>query len=339
MATKKITITDKLRLDIVERRKNKGISCYELSERSGNGHSKFWLQNIENGKTKKISKEDLVALYMVLDDETDEEAVVSTIERVLNQPFGDTYKHWYDFVNVSKDYEEVYDDDDLMNMFDEMIDDEILDKIRNAFFNMSINQKQAALTVLQNFNYSLYKNPELVFALLNIPVYCVKDEDMDSYNSIMGELLALAAKYNDLAIKNGSMETIKSWQEYDKYYEQIDKQTIQTALRNFDTMLNIILNTKDEPEPDLFEVVNKFNVDVTFMIERGQPNAIKYYLKSFRIHDGKSFVIHIKECVKWFKGFDCEYELSNLYDVIDKERLDKIYLYLEGIGEIRPTLK
>ena len=44
MATEKITITDNLRLNIIERRKNLGISSYELSEKIGNGHSKFWLQ-------------------------------------------------------------------------------------------------------------------------------------------------------------------------------------------------------------------------------------------------------------------------------------------------------
>ena len=51
MATEKINITDTLRLNIVERRKALGISSYGLSEKIGNGHSKFWLQNIENGKT------------------------------------------------------------------------------------------------------------------------------------------------------------------------------------------------------------------------------------------------------------------------------------------------
>ena len=66
MANEKISITNNLRLDIIERRKNMGISCYDLSEQVGNGHSKFWLQNIENGKTKKIAKDDLIKIYMIL---------------------------------------------------------------------------------------------------------------------------------------------------------------------------------------------------------------------------------------------------------------------------------
>ena len=56
MSTEKIVITTNLRLDIIERRKEKGISSYDLSEQVGNGHSKFWLQNIESGKTKKSKR-------------------------------------------------------------------------------------------------------------------------------------------------------------------------------------------------------------------------------------------------------------------------------------------
>ena len=54
MAIDKIEITDRLRNHIIEIRKERGLSSYKLSEESG--HSKFWLQNIESGKTKKINK-------------------------------------------------------------------------------------------------------------------------------------------------------------------------------------------------------------------------------------------------------------------------------------------
>ena len=44
MEIKKITVTDKLRKDIIERRKRESLSSYDLSEKSG--HSKYWLSNI-----------------------------------------------------------------------------------------------------------------------------------------------------------------------------------------------------------------------------------------------------------------------------------------------------
>ena len=76
MIAEKITISTKLRLDIIERRKDIGMSSYELSEQVGNGHSKFWLQNIENGKTKKIAKDDLIKIYMIITKSDDHENAI-----------------------------------------------------------------------------------------------------------------------------------------------------------------------------------------------------------------------------------------------------------------------
>jgi len=339
MATEKIVITDKLRLDIIERRKNKGISSYELSERTGNGHSKFWLQNIESGKTKKITKQDLISLYLILNESSDEESATLEIERILNQTIGSTYKQWYELITISDDYAEIYDEEDLMDELNELLEEKIIENIRNSVFGMSTNQKQAALTALQNFYYSLYKNPDLAFALINIPIYGVKEMNEHEYNAALNDLLAISAKYNDLVIKNKSMETIKAWNEYDKYYEKLNKQIIQTAFVNFKNILLEIVDASKIDEPDLFELANKFNTDVTFLIERGQPNAMKHYLASFRIDDGVGFIKHIKECYKWFRGFGTEYDIQNLYTIITTELLNSVYDYLSTIDEIRPILK
>lgn len=340
MATDKITITDRLRLDIIEKRKSRGISSYDLSERTGNGHSKFWLQNIESGKTKKITKEDLIALYMAMDgDDADENNTTYEIESILNQPISDDYRQWYELIDISEDYAEIYDEDELMDILDEFLEDKIVYEIRNTIFGMSINQKQAALTALQNLYYSLYKNPELAFALINIPVYGVKEMDKEQHNTAMNDLLAISAKYNDLVIKNNSLETIREWFEHDRYYEEINKQIIQSAFSNFKNMLLDIIEAGKMENPDLHELTKRFNIEVTFMIERGQPNVTKHYLKSFRIHDGKGFIKHIEECYTWFRGFDTEYGIENLYTVIPKSLLDSVYEYLNTVGKIRPILK
>lgn len=338
MATDKITITDRLRFDIIEKRKSRGISSYELSERVGNGHSKFWLQNIESGKTKKITKTDLISLYMAMDGEdADEDNTTLEIESILNQSISNEYKQWYELINISEDFAENYDDDDLMDILDEFLEDKLIDEIRNNIFGMSVNQKQAALTALQNFYYSLYKNPDLAFALINIPVYGVKELDIEQHNTALNDLLAISAKYNDLVIKNNSLETIKTWHERDKYYEEINKQTIQTAFLNFKNILLEILEASKENNPNLYEIVRKFIMDVTFMIERGQPNATKHYLNSFHgINSGKDFIKHIEECYKWFRGFDTQYGIQNLYSTITTELLQSVYDYLNTVDEINP---
>lgn len=336
MATDKIIITDQLRYNIIEKRKNRGISSYDLSERVGNGHSKFWLQNIENGKTKKITKKDLIALYMAMDNDVDEDDATFEIESVLNQSIGNEIKQWYELINISEEFIEEYDNDELMDILNDFLENKIIDEIRNIVFGMSVNQKQAALTALQNFYFSLYKNPDLAFTLINIPVYGVKELDETQHNTALNDLLAMNAKYNDLVIKNKSIETIKSWHERDKYYEEINKQTIQTAFVNFKNILDEIIETSKTANSNLFELVNKFNTEVTFMIERGQPNAMKHYLKSFQIYNGTDFIKHIKECYTWFCGFDTQYGIQDLYSIVTKELMQSVYDYLNTVGEITP---
>ena len=73
MATEKISLTDQLRNNIVTLRKELGISAYELSEKSN--HSKYWLPNIESGKTQKIGKNDLFSIYKILLNDDDPESV------------------------------------------------------------------------------------------------------------------------------------------------------------------------------------------------------------------------------------------------------------------------
>lgn len=55
MATEKITITDQLRNNIIEERKEIEYTASDLSEESG--HSKYWLANIEKLiKLKRLAK-------------------------------------------------------------------------------------------------------------------------------------------------------------------------------------------------------------------------------------------------------------------------------------------
>lgn len=339
MANEKITITDRLRCDIIERRKSYGLSSYELSERTGNRHSKFWLQNIESGKTKKISKQDLLSLYMTMEGVDEEDYVTEHIEKILNQSVGDDSKEWYELINIYDDYSENYNEDSLMDELEELLEEEIVPQIRNSIFGMSINQKQAALSALKNFYYSLYTNSDLAFALINIPLFGVSILDKKEYYEAINDLLAIGAKYNDLVIKNKSFETIQQWEEQDEYFKKLDQKTIYTALNNFKNILQELYNSIKSDDIDMFELVRKFNLDVSFMIERGQPNVLKHYLKSFHISTGKDFSTHIKECVRWFIGFEDEYKLPFIFDVIDENHLQDIYEFLNNYGNIYPTAK
>lgn len=337
MSSEKITITNKLRLDIIERRKNEGISSYDLSEKVGNGHSKFWLQNIESGKTKKITKDDLLKIYMVLNDTDDPDSVVYQIEQILNQSIGSTERKWFELIDISNDFSEIYEEDNLMNSLNDLLEDQLIPEIRSAVFGMSTNQKQAALTALQQLYYSLYKNPDLAFALIGIPVYGIKDLDEKEHSCALNSLLSMYSKFKDLSEKNQSMNTIKEWQKRDEYYATLSKKQAHTALNNFKEILSELYNELHSSNPNIFPFVCKFNTDVSFVIERSQPNVLKHYLKSWDIFDGKGFVTHIRECIKWFSGFQEEYALPPIYSVIDIKKLPELYDLLNNYGNIYPS--
>ena len=196
MSTEKIVITTNLRLDIIERRKEKGISSYDLSEQVGNGHSKFWLQNIESGKTKKIKKDDLLSIYMILEGSNDPNEVLPIIEQLLNQSLGDSVRPWYELIIPDSDYSELYEEEDLMDALDVLLEEYFVPQISDRIFAMPVNQKQAALTALRHFYYSVYRNPDLAFALIGIPIYGVNEKDQKEHINSMNDILSLYSKYN-----------------------------------------------------------------------------------------------------------------------------------------------
>ena len=337
MANMKIAITNKLRLDIIERRKNIGMSSYTLSEKIGNGHSKFWLQNIECGKTKKIMKDDLIKIYMTLNNTDDPDEVIYDIEQVLNQNISEKERQWYELIDISTDFSEIYDEESLMDTLDSLLDDQIIPEIRNTIFGMSTNQKQAALTTLQHLYYSLYKNSDLAYALIGIPVYGIKDLDESEHTKALNDLLSLYSKFYDLSIKNQSMDTIREWQKNDIYFAELSKEWIHNALDSFKDIISKLSNAIHEDNPDIYTLMRNFTTDVSFMIERGQPNVLKHYLKSWQMYTGKDFATHIQDCAKWFMGFQHEYDLPFILNEVDPKQLNQIYEYLNNYGAINPT--
>lgn len=334
MATEKIVVTDDLRLNIIERRKNMGISSYELSQKIDNGHSKFWLQNIESGKTKKISKDDLIKIYMILEKTDDAEDVIATIEQLLKQSIGKKRRNWYELIDIADEFSEIYDEDSLMDKLNELIDDQLIPEIRDAIYGMSINQMQAALTSLQHLYYSIYKNSDLAFALLGIPVYGIDNMNETENTIALNDLLSLYAKCNDLSIKNNSIEIIQNMQEHDNYFHTLAKEWIATALDNFKNLISKLYFQIHNENPDIYSIMRSFTTDVSFMIERGQPNVLKHYLKSWQVYTGKEFATHIKDCVNWFIGFGNEYDLPFIFDIVDQSQLEEIYAFLNNYGDI-----
>ncbi len=212
------------------------------------------------------------------------------------------------------------------------------DFFTGSIFGMSTNQKQAALTSLQHLYYSLYKNSDLAYALLGIPVYGVEEFNENEHTTALNDLLALYAKFNDLSIKNKSIDTIRDMKEQDEYFDGLSKQWIHEALENFKKIISKLENAINEENPDIFTLMRDFTTDVSFLIERGQPNVLKHYLKSWQMYTGKDFATHIKDCVNWFVGFGNEYDLPSFYTVVDEKQIEKICAYLNNYGPIHKPM-
>lgn len=335
MAIDKIEITDRLRNHIIEIRKERGLSSYKLSEESG--HSKFWLQNIESGKTKKINKTDLISIYRVLYETDDDSEASYYIEQILNQQVGSHDKNWYELINISDKFSEEYDKMNLLRELHSFIDNDICDTLMQTVYNMTVNQAQAALTAVQNLSYSIYKNPDLALALINIPVYGVSVSDQREYQNALDDLLAINAKYNDLVIKNNSLDIIREWKERDKQLEIENKRTVKSALDNYKSMLNLICSLKNVENPPMFDIVHQFNTSVSFTIERACPGTVGYML-DYHPHTGQEFATLIEECWYWFYDNDKTYDLPDINSYIPSALYDEAYNFLNSIGDIKPLL-
>ena len=160
MATEKITITDQLRNNIIEERKDFHYTASELSEESG--HSKYWLANIESGKTKKISKEDLISIYKTLFPHNDEENILDHIERIINQPLSSKLKKWYELIDIENQYENMLNPLDRVSELKSLCKD-IFERLYKEFSVSDAHQQQAILTCLLHFQRSFIINPELAF--------------------------------------------------------------------------------------------------------------------------------------------------------------------------------
>lgn len=327
----KIEISERLRKNIILMRKNKFLSSYELSSQSG--HSKYWLPNIESGKTKKIKKSDLISIYKILCNTDDENEITEYIESILNQQFGSDEKNWYDLIKISDMYKDSFDETDLENASEDLLN-EFNSAFRNSFDEMSVQQKQAVLTSLLNICYSLRKNPSLTYTLMNVPVYGVDATDKAEFNFSLKELLTLSSKYQDLADKNNVQDSAH-WYNFNQQLDAIFQKSIHLAYNNFIDYFEELETSLQSKDADLYELSGRLTTDICFVIERGQPNALKLHLQHFRIYDGQDFAMCIKECYNFFVGFEDRYELPSIYDHISYDRLESVCNILNTYGEIR----
>lgn len=333
MSTEKITVTDQLRSDIVQRRKEVEFTAALLSERSG--HSKYWLSNIENGKTKKITENDLLTLYSILLNEDEYEPIAECLENILNQPLTNTNKNWYDLIKIEKHYSATMNRNELDGLFRDLIYD-IHNRINGQYENSSVHIRQAILTTLLHLQRTLIVNPSLAFTLFYVPTYCTEEKKNNEYNSVLGDILALAAKFNDLAHKNDSLNVVSQYIKAEKQKLENDKKNVISALENFNSILNVIVSLDGAKYPKLGNVCRLFYSSVVDIIKKVDKDIVGDFIPYiFHINSGNDFKYLVADCKCWFSTQCQRLSISNFDEYIPEDLFKSAQKVLESI----PTLE
>lgn len=332
MATEKITITDQLRNNIIEERKDFHYTASELSEESG--HSKYWLANIESGKTKKISKEDLISIYKTLFPHNDEENILDHIERIINQPLSSKLKKWYELIDIENQYENMLNPLDRVSELKSLCKD-IFERLYKEFSVSDAHQQQAILTCLLHFQRSFIINPELAFPTLYLPTYCTNFMCTEEFNSVLSDILQLAAKFNDLVVKNNSLQYFADYMSAEKEQIEKNKKTGKTALENFKSILSVISNLKDISNLDLKNIRSLFYSSVALLFNDIESYTVGFTIPGLKeIDTGVAFSKLITKCYNWLSDRQKELELPNINQYISEDLYNSAKEVLESVSTI-----
>lgn len=341
----KLFVTKGLRENIVESRKKLGLSAYDLSEKSG--HSKYWLPNIENGKTQKISKEDLISLYTILLDTSSTEVVIQYIEQIIQQPLS-AETSWYNLQTTQKSNITAQKSNVLDHLFQpshspEQLKNDINNKlstIKAQLFKIisdqPIKNQQAALNALENFRLSVVFNPELTLALMNIPLYGVDIENQNEYSSCINDLTILAAKYNDLSNRLEIQRKIYTQEKINAKLQKENQKTVQQVSNSFYYILSLLKDQLSNNQCSNFSnLLNLFYSSVVESLKRLVSDNLESEIPDIsEIKTGDNFCDLLKYCSTLLITLRDDYYL-------DLPHFDSITNYAYVISEIRkvPTIQ
>ena len=328
MAKKRVYINDQLRNNIIETRKNLGYTAAELSEKSG--HSKFWLSNIEGKKTVQIKKDDIFALYRILLPDKNISEITKFVETLINQPLN-SWNNWDSLISIEEEYANI-DDISILNSEISNSICKISNSITNFSMYASVHKKQAILTALLHFQRSLYFNPELAYTLLYIPVYGVSPIHRSDVSNSVDELLALAARYQDLVLQNDSIKLIKRCKEMDEEQDEVNYEAGLQLLLTLKNILKLIADYETINTSQLQNLESIFNSSVSILLKRITLHVPEEELFTlFPVHNGNDFCRLIDGCITFMKKFQDELNLPDVMKYITQHLYDEAITKLKNV--------
>lgn len=197
------------------------------------------------------------------------------------------------------------------------------------------HHQQAILTSLLHFQRSIVVNPELAFSTLYLPTYCTSIMHPEEFNSVLSDLLQLAAKFNDLVVKNNSLETVAVYLDEEKKQIERNKKTGKIALDNLKSILGVISNLKDMQDPNLESLRNLFYSSVVYLINEIQPHTLGDGIPYLpEINTGRAFSHLITICYYWLSDRQEELALPNVEKYIPKDLYNSAKEVLENVSKI-----
>ena len=165
VSAERIVVTEGIKKLIVSSRKGKHLTATDISKAIKN--SDYWLQNIENGRTKTISREDLISiLKYCLDCTTDiaDELIASNLKpsASVNPSATGSEKE----INLyPENADTLADISKYRSEFDKFISN--TNDGFELFFN-GVNDKEIALKFLRNLNRNLHSDLGFMISLFSL---------------------------------------------------------------------------------------------------------------------------------------------------------------------------
>lgn len=189
----KIILADYILEDLVDRRKDMGLSAYALSEKLEK--SKFWISNFENKKVKYIAREDLKTIYSFFFNDSNFD-VNQYLDKLQQKNDAQLKGSWLKTGNVLPKYIDTNTEDDILDIYEDLID-EFKDESA-ACYEYSLQSQKIFVSALSELCTSLQNDPDLTTLMMSIPLSVTQLLSPEERYALKKDLLRLYQKCTTL---------------------------------------------------------------------------------------------------------------------------------------------
>ena len=182
VSTKRINVTEGIKKLIVSSRKSKHLTAADISKAIKG--SDYWLQNIENGRTKTINREDLISILQYCLDCPTEEAdklITATLKPGISENLSATGNEKE--INLYLEETDTLEDiSKYRSQFDKLLENT---KEGFNFFFDHVRDKERAISLLKMINVNLHSDLGFIISLYSLPWILLTDYQVEKKREFM----------------------------------------------------------------------------------------------------------------------------------------------------------